>query len=125
MNELDFIKQRSSEYLLEEPDALLRSTIEQLLLSSTEESVHDLTSRMATHVRFGTAGLRGKMEAGYNRLNLVSVYRFAFALAKEFDFSHIKNRSVVVGFDARQHSKQFAEEVMGVLQALGVSDFFV
>lgn len=111
----DSIITKCQNYLLEEPDQRLRQEIEQLLESKAEE---ELLDRMGKHCHFGTAGLRASMQAGYNRMNLVSIYRFSYALGKEL-FQEEKPQ-VVIGFDGRHNSKAFAKEVSEVLIRMGI-----
>lgn len=111
----DFCKR----YMEEEPSKHLQAEIMQLL--DDEEASLDLCDRMERHLTFGTAGLRGKMEAGYNRMNVVSVYRLSYALGLEVQKSSTATKSVVIGFDGRDNSKIFAEEASRVLRAMGIT----
>lgn len=106
--ELELLKQRCVNYLAEEPDAALRLEFQALTPGL------DLNDRMATHLRFGTAGLRGRMQAGYNRMNIPAVYRLAYALGHEIATSS----RVIVAFDGRHNSELFAREVVQVLGML-------
>ncbi len=95
-------------YLLEEPDSQYRQEIKNLDPSQ-------LADRLEGQWRFGTAGFRAKMEAGYLRLNRVSVAKIAYALGK-----YLKTGSkVVIGYDGRHHSQEYALLVAQVLDALG------
>lgn len=110
---------RCNRYLLEEPNAALRSEIERLMDQSSPSAHVELGDRLLANLSFGTAGIRGKMEAGYNRMNMVSVYRFAYAIGIELLNEGGSHRSVVIGFDARHNSKDFAGEISLVLRAMG------
>jgi len=103
--EQEQLKQRCVNYLAEEPDEVLRSELKAL------KPGPDLYDRMAHYVRFGTAGLRGRMQAGYNRMNIPTVYRLAYALGQEIG----PHGRVVVAFDGRHNSELYAREVVQVL----------
>ncbi len=117
----DHLLKRSRNYLNEEPEESFRQQIESLMSLNNEESIKELTERLAKNCQFGTAGLRARMEAGYNRMNLVSIFRFSHALATEL-LSQNENR-VVVGFDGRNNSQKFALEAAQVLAKMGIETF--
>lgn len=79
----------------------------------------DLTDRFAGTLQFGTAGLRGTLGAGPNRMNRVVVIRAAAGLA-----AFLRDRvpgvpRVVVGFDARHDSDVFARDTCAVVSSAG------
>jgi phosphomannomutase len=119
MKKLSSIEKRCASYLLEEPDENLRVQIITLLETNSESSKQELVQRMGHHLLFGTAGLRAKMEAGYNRMNRVSVYRFSYALGRELCVEQEKHSPIVIGFDGRKNSQLFALEVASTLCMLG------
>lgn len=73
-------------------------------------------------LEFGTGGLRGIMGAGTNRMNIYTVRKttlgFANYLINKFGDNALK-KGVVIGFDNRHHSKDFAKEASEVLANLG------
>ena len=76
-------------------------------------------------LRFGTAGLRGR-EGGLNRMNRVVVARASWGLGRyllDGGMSAAAHNGVVIGFDGRRMSRQFAEDTAAVLAALGVPCF--
>jgi phosphomannomutase len=78
----------------------------------------DLADRFAGPLRFGTAGLRGRMGAGPNRMNRVVVVRAAAGLA---DYVRANGgSSLVVGHDARAGSAAFAHDTCAVATAAGL-----
>ena len=86
----------------------------------------DLESRLAGPLLFGTAGLRGPLRAGPAGLNLAVVRRTAAGLARYLleygdlgDPTQGGARLVLVGYDARHRSAEFARETAGVLHAAG------
>lgn len=123
------IEARLNRYLVEEPDAALRQQLEYLWANASQESnLLELNDRLLEDLKFGTAGLRAKMQAGYKRMNRVTVVRATWALCqhlasvrKESDVG--QKVQLVVGFDARLHSREFAEEVASVASGLGLTVF--
>jgi len=73
------------------------------------------------HLSFGTAGLRGKMGFGTNRINEVTVCKLANAVGKYFKQNNLK--SIVVGFDTRNNSKKFSRIFAKTLTANGIKVF--
>lgn len=86
----------------------------------SELAVAELADRFSGLLQFGTAGLRGAMAAGPNRMNRAVVTAAAAGLAtfltKEFGRGTPR---VVVGFDARHRSAEFARDTAAVLVAAG------
>jgi phosphomannomutase len=103
-----FMNDLLSRYLLEESNSDYREQIKNLAPS-------DLKSRLEGKWRFGTAGFRAKMEAGYMRLNRVSVAKIAYAIGK----SLTSPSKIVIGFDGRHYSQEYALLVAQVLDAMG------
>lgn len=77
---------------------------------------------MAGCLDFGTAGLRGILGAGSNRMNRAVVARTTAGLAKHLlaTFPDAASRGVVVGYDARRKSREFAEQAAQVLAGQGI-----
>lgn len=73
---------------------------------------------------FGTAGIRGLMGAGTNRLNIYTIQRATQGLANYLN-QQKKAGKVVIGFDNRHHSKEFAEEAAKVLAANQIQVFLI
>ena len=82
----------------------------------------ELRDRFADRLHFGTAGLRGVVAAGPNRMNR-AVVRAATAAVAGWLLESGRNGgvSVVVGCDARHRSAEFADEVAGVLAGAGIA----
>ena len=100
------------EWLAADPDPVTRAELQQLIDAGDQAGIDD---RFGDRLRFGTAGIRGPMGAGPNRMNRVVVRQTAAALA-----AHIgSGAKVVVGYDARQNSDVFADDVASVLTAAG------
>lgn len=105
-----------------EPSMATKSMGAEVLRSNDLESIRD---HYGERLKFGTAGLRGRMGPGPNRMNMLTVRRAAIAFVR-----HVKecenNRqdiSLVVGFDARYGSHDFARETARVFGTFGVKTF--
>ncbi len=102
-------------WLAEDPDPRTRSELEALLVADDIESIAD---RFDGRLQFGTAGLRGEMGAGPNRMNRAVVIRAAAGLA-----AYVREHgggAVVVGYDARHNSAVFAHDTAEVLAGAGL-----
>ncbi len=104
----------------DDPSAQDRAAVDELLRIGP---LNELQDRFSGDLEFGTAGLRGLVGAGPNRMNLAVVRRATFALANAL-LDHVDDaraRGVVVGYDGRHDSLEFARETAGVLLAAGFS----
>jgi phosphomannomutase len=80
----------------------------------------ELEDRMNGVLEFGTAGIRGVVEAGSNRMNRATVIRTTAGLAAHLAaHPDSDSRLIVVGRDARPSSEAFMEDTVGVLTAAG------
>lgn len=82
----------------------------------------DLADRFDTRLAFGTAGLRGEIAAGPNRMNRVLVSQAAAGLA-EYLLEHANpgsTPSVVIGYDGRKNSAVFARDSAEIMAGAGV-----
>ena len=86
------------------------------------DSIGELRDRFADRLHFGTAGLRGVVAAGPNRMNRAVVRAATAAVASWLlGPGSAAQGSVVVGCDARHRSAEFAGEVAGVLAGAGIA----
>lgn len=85
----------------------------------------ELDDAFYTHIRVGTAGVRGKLGAGPNRINVRTIGEAAQGLANFIeDFGQeAKDKGVVVGHEVRKQSREFAELTCSVLAANGIKTF--
>nr|WP_202512041.1 phospho-sugar mutase [Streptomyces sp. SID3343] len=112
-------------WLAEDPDPDTRAELEALLEADDREGLAD---RFAGLLQFGTAGLRGELGAGPNRMNRAVVIRAAAGLAAYLKTAYVTDtvappttrNSVVIGFDARHKSDAFARDTAAVLEAAGL-----
>lgn len=82
----------------------------------------ELKARLAKRIAFGTAGLRGPMQAGFACMNDLTVIQASQGLCKYLQtlVSDLKQRGVVVGYDGRHHSKEFAEWTAATFLSQGI-----
>ena len=101
----------------DDPDPVTRAEVDALLATGDVAALGD---RFATRLEFGTAGLRGAVGAGPNRMNRALVRRATAGLAAWLvDGGHGGER-VVVGRDARHGSAEFAADTAAVLAGAGL-----
>ena len=110
---IDLIE-RARAWIAGDPDPATRSELEALIASG---DLDELSDRLDRSLEFGTAGLRGPVGAGPNRMNLAVVIRATAGLGSYLGEG--PPGPVIVGFDARPDSREFAEAVAAVLCARG------
>jgi phosphomannomutase len=103
-------------WLDDDPDERDRAELRALLNSGDGA---ELADRFAGRLTFGTAGLRGAVGAGPNRMNR-AVVRAATAAVAGWLIDGGGTMDVVVGCDARHRSDEFADEVARVLAGAGI-----
>ncbi|WGS62478.1 phospho-sugar mutase [Vibrio lentus] len=111
--------QDAMNWLARDPDPRTREELQHLI----DKKMHtELEDRFTQRLEFGTAGLRGKVGCGPNRMNRLVIQETATGLG-HYLIEHVANaaiRGVVVGYDGRLDSKQFAIDTASVLTALGI-----
>jgi phosphomannomutase len=118
----DGLREAAAAWLSADPDERDRAELSSLLSDTSPESVAELTDRFADRLRFGTAGLRGAVGAGPNRMNQVTVTATTAALARwllDRD-PPAAEAGVVIGHDARHRSDEFALQAAQVLAGAGI-----
>lgn len=87
-----------------------------------EKNVSELRRLLCSRMAFGTAGLRAKMGAGNSQMNDLTIIQTTqgFVRYMEKICPHLKERGVVIGYDARHNSRRWAEIVSTVLINRGV-----
>src|SRR5690625_6431719 len=86
-----------------------------------DEALLELHDRFSQFLEFGTAGLRGPLGGGPNRMNRAVVIKTAAGLGEflSAQLPQCDNLRVVIGFDARHRSDEFARDSAAVLTAQG------
>ncbi|GAA2993716.1 phospho-sugar mutase [Streptosporangium longisporum] len=100
-------------WLAQDPDPDTRAELTGLLDGGDDDALRE---RFGSRLEFGTAGLRGELGAGPNRMNRVTVMRAAAGLARVLG----PGRHVVIGYDARHKSDAFARDTAAVLTGAGL-----
>ncbi len=114
---------RAAAWADHDPDIDTQNEVRRLV---AEQQVEALEERFGTALEFGTAGLRGILGGGTNRMNRAVVRRTTAGLAR-YLLKHVPDaaqRGVVVGHDARRLSHEFAVDAAGVLTAHGIVTHF-
>ncbi len=116
---------RARAWAAEDPDDQTRAELEELLAAAESDpagdAATDLADRFAGRLEFGTAGLRGALGAGPNRMNRIVVIRAAAGLAAYLKANGATaDDSVVVGYDARHNSDVFAADTAAVMTGAGL-----
>ncbi|NUR85042.1 MAG: phospho-sugar mutase [Nonomuraea sp.] len=102
---------QAREWLAQDPDPDTRVALSDLI-----EHGADLSDFFGAKLEFGTAGLRGELGPGPNRMNRVTVMRAAAGLAAVLG----PGKHVVIGYDARHKSAAFARDTAAVLTGAGL-----
>ncbi|MCK6264013.1 phospho-sugar mutase [Vibrio sp. ZSDE26] len=111
--------ERVTQWLMSDPDPKTREELQYLI---DEKMYDELEARFDGRLKFGTAGLRGVVGCGPNRMNRLVVQQTATGLG-HYLVSKVTNankRGVIIGYDGRVDSKQFAHDCASVLTALGI-----
>lgn len=115
----DDLQRRIDQWRSDDPDPDTRAELERLV---EQDDVDDLGDRFSGDLQFGTAGLRGLIGAGPNRMNRKVVLRAtaglcAYVLEQVPDAAE---RGICVGYDGRRLSERFAQDVAEVAAGMGL-----
>ncbi|MBT2367719.1 phospho-sugar mutase [Streptomyces sp. ISL-10] len=108
---------RAQAWLAEDPDSETRDELGKLIEA---RDLAELADRFGGTLQFGTAGLRGELGAGPMRMNRVVVIRAAAGLAAYLKAKGQDDGLVVIGYDARYKSADFARDTAAVMVAAGL-----
>jgi phosphomannomutase len=103
-------------WIADDVDSAAAAELQALLDTGDQE---ELDERFAGHLTFGTAGLRGPLRAGPNGMNRTVVRRAAAGLAAWLTAHGDAGRIVVIGYDARHGSTDFARDSAAIFTAAG------
>ena len=119
------LKEQAEAWLAADPDPETRAELEQLLAAG---DAAELQSRFSSTLKFGTAGLRGELGAGPNRMNRVVVRQTTAALMDYLNelaetanakAANTESAKIVIGYDGRRNSDVFARDAAAVAAAKG------
>jgi len=123
----DDLRARLAAWLADDPDERDRAELEALAGDDSTEAAAELADRFGGRLEFGTAGLRGQVAAGPNRMNRAVVRAATAALAgwlhgpgRGVTGTAAAEAGVVIGCDARHRSDEFADEAARVLAGAGI-----
>ena len=138
------LRARVEEWILDDPDEATKHELQDLLDVATgrepssgpvadpqtarTQVVAEIQDAFSGLLQFGTAGLRGRMAAGPNRMNRAVVIRAAAGLAAYLLEARAAvgdgaRPSIVIGYDARYNSATFAADTAAVMTAAGVDAY--
>ena len=106
----------------QDPDPITKVQLTDLLCAAENDplALLELQDSFLAPLEFGTAGLRGALGAGPNRMNRVTVLQAASGLAQLLVQQGFAGKKVVIGFDARYNSDIFANDTARVMSGAGL-----
>ncbi|MGC4113579.1 MAG: phospho-sugar mutase [Myxococcales bacterium] len=113
------LAQKIASWIEQDPDPVTRAELQTLLDKKAEA---DLAERFSGTLEFGTAGLRGILGGGPMRMNRSVVRRATAGLAAyvKKTVKDAEKKGVVLGYDGRKMSREFAEEAASTLAGAGI-----
>jgi phosphomannomutase len=109
-------------WIAQDPDAETRFELETLVAkveAGSKSDLAELSNRFSARLDFGTAGLRGELGAGPNRMNRVLVAQAAAGIAAYLN-ANFEAPTVAIGFDGRVNSDVFATDSAAIFAGAGV-----
>ena len=94
-----------------------RSEIENLVASGDEE---ELGRRLRSRIQFGTAGLRGRMQAGFAFMNCLTVIQASQGIAALMATNTGASSSILIGHDTRHNSARYASLTANAFRSKGI-----
>jgi len=111
---IETLEKQAKEWMVNDID---KNSIQEIQSLLDAKNFDELEDRFYTEIDFGTAGMRGLLEAGANRMNEANVVKTTQALATVIRSQINGKNKVVVGFDGRHKSSYFAQLTTQVLLA--------
>lgn len=111
-----------SNWLDQDPDETTKKQLSELVATAQKSdgaALVELVDAFRAPLEFGTAGLRGALGPGPNRMNRVTVLQAVGGLAEYLTANKFAGQKVVIGFDARYNSEIFAQDSAQVLAGYG------
>lgn len=107
------ILKRAKEYVASEKNEVFKKQVE---LALTNDDYDDLYDRFYTALAFGTAGMRGVIGGGTNRINNFMVKKVSQGLAT-YLVNNVSNPSIAIAYDSRNYNVEFAKAAAMVFAA--------
>ena len=114
---------QAQNWLAQDPDPETRAELEALIPAAQAgdaAALAELESRFNGRLQFGTAGLRGKQQAGSMGMNRVLVAQAAKGLADYILQFDPQTPSIVIGYDGRKNSAIYARDTAEIMAAAGI-----
>ena len=89
-------------------------------LLAIKDDAKEIEERFYRELEFGTAGMRGILGAGTNRINIYNVRQASMGVAKYVLDANGQDKGVLIGYDTRHMSREFAEETAKVIADKGI-----
>ena len=116
------LKQQVTDWLAQDPDHVTKEQLNKLVNaaeSGDSSALIELTDAFRAPLEFGTAGLRGALGPGPNRMNRVTVLQAIGGLVEYLKVNGFIGQKVVIGYDARYNSDVFAMDTARILAGNG------
>ncbi|WP_040165490.1 phospho-sugar mutase [Microbacterium gorillae] len=114
---------RARDWRAQDPDEVTAGELDGLIDAAEAgdgDAGADLVDRFDARLQFGTAGLRGRLAAGSNRMNRVLVSQAAAGFAAYLNERADGTPTVVIGYDGRRNSRVFAEDSAALFAGAGL-----
>ena len=114
--------EQAQNWLNQDPDTETRQQLKTLIDRAKEnqtEAQNELKQLFTSRLQFGTAGLRGRLQAGCNGMNRVLVMQTAKGLA-DYLLANYQQPSIVIGYDGRKNSAIFAQDTAQIMAGAGI-----
>ncbi|WP_448906321.1 phospho-sugar mutase [Haemophilus parahaemolyticus] len=124
---MDALFTTAQNWLNQDPDQETRAELEQLIAEAKAGKTDvqaELANRFNGRLQFGTAGLRGRLQAGSMGMNRVLVAQAAGGLA-EYLKGYDKEPSIVIGYDGRKNSDVFARDTAEIMAGAGIKAYLL
>ncbi len=92
-------------------------------LKAISADENEIKERFYKELEFGTAGLRGVIGAGVNRMNIYTVRKATQGLANYINKQNAADKGVAIAYDSRRMSPEFADEAALCLNANGIKAY--